>query len=242
MLEEPAPCSAWSTHAAELAEPVVRALVSWPEGPGAESLVHEGLAVRLRPGLYVPPDVLAGGAVPRILAVGAALGTWLRPHHVVTGITAAWVRLGGHPPASIEIVSTTHRGALAGTMLRNSRLRPHEVETLAGAPLTVPARTCFDLLRFDPSPARTAAAAGLIAAGHVTAEEAEQALASMRRHPAAPAVRLRLAEAAALAAALAVDDPWVCVFPRPRVISRRAQLAGVRGAPEPTGFPSAVTR
>lgn len=232
MADDPDPCSAWSLHAAELAVPVVDSLVPWPDGPAAQAMVLDGCLARLGPDLYIPPDVLHGGAVPRILALGTALGRGLRPHHVLGGISAAWVRLGGQPPPIIELISTAHRSALAGAVVRNSRLRPGEVETLAGAPLAAPTRAAFDLLRFEPSARRTAIAGALIAAGHTTGEEIEAGLARMRRHPAASAVRLRLAQAIEIAHA----EPDAPAFPPPRAVaSAQGAASAAAHAPVPVG-------
>lgn len=209
-------CAAWSRHAAELAVPIGAALQRWEENPPTRVLVAEGHLMRILPERYVPPDLLRN-AVQRALALGCALGAHLQSHHVIAGPSAAWVLLGGEPPAPAELLSSAHRGELAGVVLRNARLRSDEVETIGGTPITIPVRTAMDLLRFTPVPVSAPLLRGLVGSGHVDVDEVRQRLHRMHRHPGVHSARERLEEV----------------------------LGGQRedsGDTTPTGLPSAVTR
>ncbi|WP_198684088.1 hypothetical protein [Brachybacterium sp. YJGR34] len=184
-------CAAWSRHAAELAVPLGAALERWEETPTTRQMVADGLLVRLLPGIHIPPDML-DGAVPRVLALGCALGERLQAHHVVAGPSAAWVILGGTPPSPAELLSPAHRGEIAGVHQRYSRLLPREVETLGGAPVTTPERTAMDLLRFAPDGVARPALHRLVDAGHLAPEAVARRLDGLRRHPGARAARRRL--------------------------------------------------
>lgn len=190
-------CFAWSRHAAELAVPVSRALERWEDTPTTARMVADGYLVRLLPGIYVPPDVV-GTAVGRALAVGSALGTSLRPHHVLAGVTAAWVVLGGTAPVQVELISTAHRGPIAGTIQRGARVAMDEVETVGGAPLTIPDRTAMDLLRFSPDAERLAAVSRLIAAGHASPEGIRRRLEAITHHPGSRSAQEAMDRACAL--------------------------------------------
>lgn len=209
-------CAAWSHHAAELAVPLGAALQHWEETPATDGLVADGYLARLLPGRYLPPDLLSS-AVHRALALGCALGAQLQAHHVIAGPSAAWVVLGGAPPGTAELISPAHRGDLAGVVLRHSRLQPDEVETIGGAPVTNPVRTAMDLLRFSPTWISEPALRRLVEEGYADLGEIRRRLHLMHRHPGVHAARERLDQMLG------------------------AQRA-VRGAPTPTGLPSAVTR
>lgn len=215
-LTRASPCVAWSRHAAELAIPIGASLQHWEETPSTQVLVAEGYLARLLPGLFLPPDLL-GTAVQRALALGCALGARLQAHHVIAGPSAAWVLLGGAPPAPAELHSPAHRGELAGVVLRTARLRPDEVETIGGTPVTVPVRTAIDLLRFTPAPVAAPMLRGLVASGHVDVDAMRRALRQMHRHPQVRAAGERLES----------------------VLGAQEED---RGAAAPTGLPSAVTR
>jgi len=184
-------CAAWSHHAAELAVPIGAALQRWEETPSTRVLVAEGQLARLLPGRYIPPDLLRS-AVQRSLALGSALGAQLQSHHVIAGPSAAWVVLGGDPPATAELLSPAHRGDLAGVVLRHSRLQPGDVETIGGAPVTVPVRTAMDLLRFTPAPLAAPWLRRLVESGQAEPGEVFQRLHRMHRHPGVQAARDRL--------------------------------------------------
>ncbi len=185
-------CAAWSHHAAELAVPLGQELLRFAETPATARLVADGYVVRLRPGLFVPPDVL-GTAISRALLVGCALGGQLQAHHVIAGPTAAWVLLGGVPPTPIELLSPTHRGDLAGVVQRYGLLRPWDVETIGGAPVTVPARTAADLLRFSPLEEAAALVHELVDSGHTRPTQIAHLLRTAWRYPGISAARTRLA-------------------------------------------------
>ncbi|MDN5822297.1 MAG: hypothetical protein L0H39_12510, partial [Brachybacterium sp.] len=168
-------CAAWSRHAAELAVPIGTALQRWEETPPTRVLIAEGYLMRLLPGRYVPPDLL-GTAVQRALGLGCALGAQLQSHHVIAGPSAAWVMLGGQPPAPAELLSSAHRGDVAGVVMRTARLQPDEVETIGGTPITIPTRTAMDLLRFTPVPVAAPLLRALVATGHTEVEEVRRRL------------------------------------------------------------------
>lgn len=209
-------CAAWSRHAAELAVPLGAALQRWEETPSTHALVADGYLTRILPGIFLPPDLLRS-AVQRALALGCALGGQLQAHHVIAGPSAAWVVLGGPPPPYAELLSPAHRGDQAGVVLRHARLQPDEVETIGGAPVTIPVRTAIDLLRFAPSWVAEPTLQRLVAAGHAQVPQIRQRLHRMYRHPGVQAARDRLEQ---------------------MLGDQRA----INGAPEPTGLPSAVTR
>lgn len=198
-------CFAWSRHAAELAVPVARALERWEDTPSTAGMVEDGYLVPLLPGIYVPPDVVAT-SVGRALAVGSALGTRLRAHHVLAGATAAWVVLGGPPPAQVELISPAHRGPIAGTLQHGSPLGVDEVETVGGAPITVPDRTAVDLLRFEAGGDRLLAVARLLAGGHTTRDRVRRRLASITHHPGARSAEAAMDRACALVPTAAERD------------------------------------
>lgn len=209
-------CAAWSRHAAELAVPLGAALQRWDETPSTHALVADGYLTRILPGIFLPPDLLRS-AVHRALALGCALGAQLQAHHVIAGPSAAWVVLGGSPPPYVELLSPAHRGGHAGVVLRHARLQPDEVETIGGAPVTIPVRTAMDLLRFAPSWVAEPTLQRLVTEGHAQVPQIRRRLHRMHRHPGVQAARERLEQ----------------------------MLGGQRassGAPEPTGLPSAVTR
>ena len=185
-------CAAWSRHAAELALALSGDLQRWEETPTTAAMVGRGELARLLPGIFLPPDLL-GTAVRRALAIGCALGEDLRPHHVLAGPTAAWVHLGGVPPAPVELLSSAHRSVLVGVVLRQARLVPGEIDTLGGAPVTAPRRTAVDLLRFSPEVVAAPLLRRLERAGLVEAEEVRAHLHRLHRHPGVEAARARLA-------------------------------------------------
>lgn len=186
-------CAAWSAHAADLAVPLGAQLERWAESPSLDEMVRDGLLTRILPGVLLPPDLL-DGAVARILALGCALGEHLQANQVVAGASAAWVLVGGTPPDPAELLSSAHRGILAGVVVRTARLLPREVETLGGAPLTVPTRTCVDLLRFSPAGTAERLVLDLLESGHVTEREIARSLERIAtRHPGLARARERFA-------------------------------------------------
>ncbi len=235
--EESDPCAAWSLHAAELAAPLAQQLEGFEETPSTQVLVAEGKLVRLMPGLFLPPDLLTT-AVQRALALGCALGEHLQGRHVIAGRSAAWVLLGGQPPEPVELLTPLHRPGPAGVRLRTGRLSTRDVEMLGGAPLTVPGRTATDLLRFTPAYLAVPVLLRLLRGGHVRPEEVRHQLWTVRRHPGVRAARKRFE-------LLLTAVPDAARSPAPSTslaLSPRASQTLVRGAPVPTGLPSAVTR
>lgn len=185
-------CAAWSHHAAELALALGGELQRWEETPTTAAMVARGEIARLLPGIFLPPDLL-DSSVRRALAIGCALGAQLQAHHVIAGPTAAWVHLGGSPPAPVELLSPAHRGVLAGVVQRHARLDPGEIDTLGGAPVTTPRRTAVDLLRFSPETTAAPLLRRLERAGLVESEEVRAHLHRLHRHPGVEAARERLA-------------------------------------------------
>lgn len=252
-------CAAWSLHAAELAVPVARELQVWEESPTTARMVADGYLWRLLPGVYAPPDLL-DSAVGRALALGCAVGEQLRPHHVIAGPSAAWVLLGGAPPEPAELLSATHRSPVAGVVMRHAQITAEQIETLGGAPITVPARTAVDLLRFAREEVAAALVAALLESGHVQAREIRATLSGMAHQHRARSARQRLQR---ILRPLRLEHPCprgegeheeerprtvespVRVGPlQGRRIIRRAPVGqeAESGAAAETGFPSAVTR
>lgn len=189
-------CAAWSHHAAELALPLGVELLRWAETPSTGAMVARGELARLLPGVFLPPDLLRT-AVHRALALGCALGGHLQSHHVLAGASAAWVHLGGRPPAPLELLSPAHRGVHAGVMQRHARLGPGDIDTLGGAPVTTPRRTAVDLLRFSPEATALPLLRRLERAGLVEHEEVRAHLHRLHRHPGVQDARERLDRALA---------------------------------------------
>lgn len=184
-------CAAWSHHAAELAVPLAAHLERWEENPSTAGMVEQQLLARILPGVFLPPDIL-GTSIQRALALGCALGSRLQSYYVIAGPSAAWVALGGDPPAPAELLSPAHRGSLVGATVRTARLHPREVETIGGAPVTGPLRTAVDLLRFAPDHVAAPWLSGLIHDGHVTEAAIRRRLQRMERYPGAGAARERV--------------------------------------------------
>lgn len=234
-----AACAAWSRHAAELAAPIAVLLEHWEENPSADSLVRDGYVHRILPGIFLPPDVLCT-AVGRALALGCAIGDRLRSHHVIAGASAAWVFAGGIPPIPATLVSTAHRGDVAGVTISNARLEPDEVETIGGCPITVPGRSAADLLRFARNDEDLYAVARLIHSGHVDERQISTLLRGLDRYPGARTGEAKLRQVMAF---LRPHTP--ALRGSPRIISASSMDTPARphsGEPAITGLPSAVTR
>lgn len=154
-------------------------------------MVEQQLLARILPGVFLPPDLL-GTSIQRALALGCALGARLQSYYVIAGPSAAWVSLGGVPPAPAELLSPAHRGSIIGVTVRTARLHPREVETMGGAPVTSPLRTAVDLLRFAPDDIAAHWLHGLIHSGHVTESSIRRRLHRMERYPGAGAARERI--------------------------------------------------
>jgi hypothetical protein len=144
----PAPCSAWSQQAADLAAVLEREVAHWPDTPAHRLCAADGSLTPVGPGRLVPTDRVAR-QVDRALLIGCAVGEGLRGHHVIAGWSAHWVHTGARFPDPIELMTESHRSVLPGARVRHARLLPRDLEQIAGVPLTSPARTAADLLRFD---------------------------------------------------------------------------------------------
>src|SRR5690625_1929433 len=155
------PCTAWSVHAAVLAADVAGLVPEWGWTPTAQALEAEGQLVQLLPGIFAPPDRL-DSPIDRVISLGCAIGSRLRPDHVVAGASAAWGKGSGPPTAPAQ------------------------------APATVPARTAAELLRFERAPDSLDPVGRLVDEGHVTAERVSARLAAMHRHPGSRAAGARL--------------------------------------------------
>lgn len=227
---ERSPCAAWSAHAAHLVEAWLDELQAWPETPATDRLVAEGQLVRLRHGVHCPPDLLRR-AVPRALLLGAAIGDQLRADHVIGGASAVWVLLGGRPPESPVLHTPSHRTVIGGVRVRHVTLGPQDVETIGGAPITTPARTAVDLLRFRDEPGFLDLVAGLLESGHLSESALDGAMERFRGTPGSNA-------AARDVRALLHGDRGGDGGGR---AGAGAQAVGI-GSLASTGFPSAVTR
>lgn len=176
------PLAVWSVHAADLARDVQDQLQCWPDTPTTRSLVADGLLTPVRPGVYLP-----GGhrlSMPdRAVAIGCALGPELRGHHVIAGTSAAWVLLGGSLPRPLDLLTTSRPHRIAGVRVRQGTVDRVGVESIGGAPITVPARTAVDLLRFTPEHRAVQLVAALVDSGHCREREVEDRIAALDAHP-----------------------------------------------------------
>lgn len=165
------PCRAWSAHAESLAPRISRELAQWPDHPGHRVLVAEGQLVEVRTGVLVPAPSLA--SMPdRAIAIGCALGADVRASHVIASASALWVLLGGAPLLPIQLLTTARPTSLGGVTVRQAPLSPGDVETIGGCPVTVPARSATDLLRFAAEDEVAIAwCARLLASGHARERE-----------------------------------------------------------------------
>lgn len=120
------------------------------EAVQAGVLTKQGLTadhVRLFRDVYAPRDL-------DITAVDRAKASWLwsRRRGVVAGFSASalhgskWVE--ATRPAEL-IHDNRHR--LSGLRLRGNKFEPDEVQTIAGVPVTIPARTALDLACWYPT-------------------------------------------------------------------------------------------
>ncbi len=168
------------------------------------------------------PDVYAPNAVELTLSDRVrAAWLWSGRRGVVSGVAAAalygakWVDVG----ASIDLIHPNARAPL-GIVIHRDTLCPEEFGSVAGMPVTTPARTAFDLGRWLT---RNAAVARIDALGRATRFDDTDLQAVIDRHPGARHVRR-------LKTALAVHDPgaqspqetWLRLvvtdagYPRPR--------------------------
>lgn len=183
-------CRAWSAHAEDLARELTAHTRIWRDDATARSNRHHGDVHELRPGVFVPVAYLTSMA-DRAVAVGCALGDQLRASFVIAGRSAAWVCLGGPPPAEIDLVTLARPHALAGVRMREAPLGREDVEAIGGCPVTVPGRTVVDLLRYAPD---AAAAAAMLEHGLVDEDDVRRRLDALDGRPHARQARARWAE------------------------------------------------
>src|SRR3954447_19019185 len=100
-------------------------------------------------GVFVPARL-----PPTIELRAAAVARVVRPHHVVTDRTAAWLHgVDAHlyaehdsvPPVEMCALRWREPTGLAGVDGRTRDLQPQDVMVLHGVPLTTPLRTALDL-------------------------------------------------------------------------------------------------
>lgn len=101
---------------------------------------------RLHPDVYIVPD-----RVPDSIARARAAWLWSRRSGIVAGLTAASLHgvceIDGAAP--VELIGAG-RHAPRGIVIRNEKISRDEIETIAGLPVTTPARTAVDLARHLP--------------------------------------------------------------------------------------------
>lgn len=183
-------CRAWSAHAEDLARELTAHMRIWQDDATSRSNRHHGDVHELRPGVFVPVAYLTSMA-DRAVAVGCALGAQLRASFVIAGRSAAWVALGGPPPAQIDLLNLARPCALAGVRMREAPLGREDVEAIGGCPVTVPGRTVVDILRFAPD---ARAVAAMLDLGLVSEGEVRQRLEALDGRPHARRARARWAE------------------------------------------------
>lgn len=158
----------WSVHAADLALQVEGLIEHFAESPTTQIMVRDRELMRMRPGIFLPGH--HGLCMPdRAVAIGCALGDHVHRHHVIAGTSAAWVLLGGHLPLPLELLTTTRPRVIAGVAMRQAPLQSSAVESIGGAPVTVPVRTAVDMLRYAPPEQAMALVEALIESGHCDA-------------------------------------------------------------------------
>lgn len=135
----------------------------WPDGPFTDAdLTAIGIPRarrrRAQRGGAIRPvvrGVFVRTGLPDTLELRArAVSRVVRPHHVVTDRTAAWLHgVDAHVYAEHDGVPSVEMCALrwheptslSGTDCRTRDLRPDDVTTLLGVPVTTPLRTALDL-------------------------------------------------------------------------------------------------
>jgi len=170
-------------------------------------LVRDGQLVPLRDDVALPARVRP---TPALRA--AALAPLVPPRCAVARAAAAWVHVGGAPPARVDVVAPA--GARVpdpapGRTGAAATLPDADVVLLGGVRVTTPRRTAVDLLSHDPPAVALPLVAQLRAAGVDAARvRADVAAASGRRGvrtAAALLPALRAAEAATEVAAATGD-------------------------------------
>jgi AbiEi antitoxin C-terminal domain len=97
----------------------------------------------------VYPDVYIANGRPRYIVEDAhAAWLWTRRTGIIAGRTAAQLYGADAQGASTPIdVIAKHRRRQPGIVIRDERIGTDEVRTIAGMPVTTPARTALDLAR-----------------------------------------------------------------------------------------------
>lgn len=176
------PCRAWSEHAADLASGIEPLLERWPATPVTERMIADGLLRPIARGVHLPPR-WHPSAPERAVALGCALGEALREGFVIAASSAAWVHVGGPPPRGISVISPDRPRVLADVRVRQAQLHRGEVEAVGGCPVTAPARTALDVLRFEPGPTGDRLVRDLVASGHLAEREMDRALRTSAGRP-----------------------------------------------------------
>lgn len=184
-------CRAWSAHAEDLGRELSVHARIWGDDATSRSHRHHGDVHELRPGMFVHVAYLVSMA-DRAVAIGCALGDELRASFVIAGRSAAWVCLGGPPPAQIDLLTLRRPYVLAGVRMREAPLPREDVEAIGGCPVTVPERTVVDLLRYEPAAQEVTAA--LLEVGRVDEGSIRRRLDALEGHPHARRARARWAE------------------------------------------------
>lgn len=143
-----APCAAWSQQAAELAIPLEQEIARWPATLSHYDDVRTGALVPVGEGRLIP-FYRVEHASDRALLVGCAIGQRLRSDHVIALWSAHWVHTGTAFPAPIDLTTVSHRSVIPGARVHHGAFELSDIEQIAGTPVTTPARTGADLLRFD---------------------------------------------------------------------------------------------
>ncbi|MBK0329829.1 hypothetical protein I8D64_00215 [Brachybacterium sp. MASK1Z-5] len=173
-----APCAAWSQQAAELAAALEQEVARWPATLSHYDDVRTGALVPVGEGRLVP-FYLAEHASDRALLVGGAVGARLRSDHVIALWSAHWVHTGAAFPDPIDLLTFSHRSVIPGVRVHHSGVAVTDIEQIAGTPVTTPARTGADLLRFDGEAAIEGVEA-LVRTGLCTGEQIGERLAAAR--------------------------------------------------------------
>ncbi|WP_152353138.1 hypothetical protein [Brachybacterium subflavum] len=243
-----APCAAWSQQAAELAVTLEQEVARWPATLSHYDDVRTGSLVPVGEGRLVP-FYFAEHASDRALLVGCAVGARLRSDHVIALWSAHWVHTGAAFPDPIDLMTFSHRSVIPGVRVRHSGVAVTDIEQIAGTPVTTPAKTGADLLRFDGEAALEGVEA-LVRTGLCTGEQIGERLAAVRGGSGSRVARRLLEQivrrcASAPAGAEDADTRERAVL-RVREAerwARRGHRAQASAIPLPsTTLPSAVTR
>lgn len=126
-------------------------------------LLRDGHLVRLRGDVALP-----AGVRPTPALRAAALGPLVPPRCAVARAAAAWVHVGGPPPARVDLVAPSGGRVpdpAPGRAAAATALPDADVVLLGGVRVTAPRRTAVDLLSHDPPERALPLVARLHAAG-----------------------------------------------------------------------------